>query len=280
MPAKKSPSPPPEPAEASSERLLSLVLRFERFAWDAAGVFLLAVSLMTLVALLIPSLADGALLTLWTDFLRRWFGWGALMIVAVLGALGLAMLRRRMDDLSEVRWGRVFALEGAAFTLLPLLSLLGGYSLERAEAGLDGGQIGWGLATLLGFVFPQAVSIVLLSGLFAIFLIPGLGLTGWMRRTADRLQGTGQPLAVEDLTEPAIVLHPPRGRNLPRNRRGIPPKSGRVSPRNTASNSRSSRKPSVPPIPRPAMTVCPRWICWSRSAPPVPISGTSTSGRG
>ncbi len=215
MPAKKSPAPPPEPAEASSERLLSLVLRFERFAWDAAGVFLLAVSLMTLVALLIPSLADGALLTLWTDFLRRWFGWGALMIVAVLGALGLAMLRRRMDDLSEVRWGRVFALEGAAFTLLPLLSLLGGYSLERAEAGLDGGQIGWGLATLLGFVFPQAVSIVLLSGLFAIFLIPGLGLTGWMRRTADRLQGTGQPLAVEDLTEPAISVAPAEGTEPP-----------------------------------------------------------------
>ena len=211
MPAKSPPDPQPEPG---SEKLLSLVLRFERYAWDIAGLFLLAVSLMTLVALLVPALAQGALLTLWADFLRRWFGWGALMIVAVLGALGLAMLRRRMDDLSEVRWGRVFALEGAAFTLLPLLSLLGGYSLERAETGLDGGQIGWGLATLLGFFLPQWVSILLLSGLFAIFLIAGLGLGGWMERTAARLQGE-RPLAVEDLTEPAISVAPAEGPEPP-----------------------------------------------------------------
>ena len=49
----------PEPSR--SDRIVSIILRFERYAWDAAGIFLIALSLITLVALLIPSLAEGAL---------------------------------------------------------------------------------------------------------------------------------------------------------------------------------------------------------------------------
>ena len=81
--------------QSTSDRIVKLWLRVERFAWDAAGIFLIALSLMTLVALLIPSLAQGVLLVRWTDFLRRWFGWGSLMVVAVLGVAGLMLLRRR-----------------------------------------------------------------------------------------------------------------------------------------------------------------------------------------
>jgi S-DNA-T family DNA segregation ATPase FtsK/SpoIIIE len=202
----------PDPSPSStSDRLIRIMLRFERFAWDAAGVVLLALSLMTLVALLIPSLAQGVLLMKWTDFLRRWFGWGSLMVVGVLGIAGLMFLRRRMDDLPAVRWGRVFALEGAAFALLPLLSFLGGYSLERAEAGLDGGQIGWGLATILDFFLPSILSILLLSAISAICLILGLGLNTWLSSLAVRILGGEQPVAVEDLVDPAISVSPAEG---------------------------------------------------------------------
>ena len=148
----------PEPqALSTTDRIIKIWLRFERFAWDALGIFLIALSLMTLVALLMPSLAQGALLVGWTNLLRRWFGWGSLMIVVVLGFAGLMVLRRSLGDLPQVRWIRVFALEGAAFTLLPLLTFLGGYSLERAQEGLDGGQIGWGLATILDLFLPQSL---------------------------------------------------------------------------------------------------------------------------
>jgi len=203
------------PAPTRSDRLVGILLRFERFAWDAAGIFLIALSLMTLVALLLPSLAQGALLMAWTDFLRRWFGWGSLMIVAVLGEAGLMLLRRRMGDLPKVRWGRVFALEGAAFTLLPLLSLLGGYSLERADAGLDGGGIGWGLATILDFVLPQFLSILLLTVLFTIFMILGLGLGPVLSRIAVRILGGEQPPSVEDLVDPAISVAPTENAESP-----------------------------------------------------------------
>jgi S-DNA-T family DNA segregation ATPase FtsK/SpoIIIE len=197
------------PSEASiTERIIKIWLRVERFAWDAAGIFLIALSLMTLVALVVPSLAQGALLMGWTNFLRRWFGWGSLMIVAVLGVIGLMLLRRRMGDLPEVSWGRVFALEGAAFTLLPLLTLLGGYSLERAEAGLDGGQIGWGLATVFDFFLPQSLSILLLAVLFALFMILGLGLGPALSKIAVRILGGEQPISVDDLVDPAISVAP------------------------------------------------------------------------
>jgi S-DNA-T family DNA segregation ATPase FtsK/SpoIIIE len=199
----------PVPSEEStSDRIVKIWLRFERFVWDAVGIFLVAISLMTLIALLIPSLAQGALLIGWTDFLRRWFGWGSLMIVAVLGVAGLMCLRRRMDDLPDVHWGRIFALEGAAFTLLPLMTFLGGYSLERAEAGLDGGQIGWGLATILNFFLPQYLSILLLAVLFSIFMIIGLGLGSALSKIANRILGGEQPPSVEDLVDPAISVAP------------------------------------------------------------------------
>jgi S-DNA-T family DNA segregation ATPase FtsK/SpoIIIE len=194
--------------QSRTDRLVGILLRFERFVWDAAGIFLIALSLMTLVALLLPSLAQGALLMAWMDFLRRWFGWGSLMIVAVLGVAGLMLLRRRMGDLPEVRWGRVFALEGAAFTLLPLMSLLGGYSLERAEAGLDGGQIGWGLATITDFFLPQFLSILLLTILFTIFMIIGLGLGPVLSGIAVRILGGEQPPSIDDLVDPAISVAP------------------------------------------------------------------------
>ena len=199
---------PDQQTQSASDRIVKIWLRIERFAWDAAGIFLIALSLMTLVALLIPSLAQGALLMGWTNFLRRWFGWGSLMIVAVLGVAGLMLLRRRMGDIPEVPWSRVFALEGAAFTLLPLMAFLGGYSLERAEAGLDGGQIGWGLATILDFFLPQFLSILLLTVLFTIFMIIGLGLGPTLSKIAVRILGDEQPPSVEDLVDPAISVAP------------------------------------------------------------------------
>jgi S-DNA-T family DNA segregation ATPase FtsK/SpoIIIE len=203
---------PPEPPKAStSDRLVSIMLRFERFAWDAAGVFLLALSLMTLVALLIPSLAQGMLLMKWNDFLRRWFGWGGLVVVGVLGVAGLLLLRRRMGDLPKVRWLRVYALEAAALALLPLLSFLGGYSLERAESGLDGGTVGWGMATFFDAFLPPALSILLLSAVFALCLIAGLGLGAWLSSLSVRILGGEQPLAVDDLVDPAISVSPADG---------------------------------------------------------------------
>jgi len=121
---------------------------FGRFTFDAGGVLLFAIALMTLLALL--GLTGGSLLTPWALTLRRWMGLGASFVVIAAGLGGLMFLRRRTHSGERVRWGRIIALEIAAFTALALFAIIGGMSIEKAEAGWDGGYIGWGLAELLG----------------------------------------------------------------------------------------------------------------------------------
>ncbi len=195
--------------------MLDFWLRFERFAWDVGGVLILAFSLMTLLALLLPNLARGVFLLWWSAMLRRGFGWGSLFIVLAGGVIGLLMLRRRVDGTPKVRWRRVFALEAAAFAALVLMTLLGGGALERAEAGLDGGVVGWGLAELLNVVFPSFVTILLMVVVLLGGGIAGLGLGSKLSAWITRLLGEETPSVIEEITEPAISVAPVQGRGSP-----------------------------------------------------------------
>jgi S-DNA-T family DNA segregation ATPase FtsK/SpoIIIE len=198
----------PPDMKGGPDLALSIWMRFERFAWDVGGVALLAVAVMTLLALLVPQLAGGELLVWWASVLRRWFGWGSLFIVMAVGILGFVMLRRRMDNLPLVRWRRVFALEGAAFAALTLMTLLGGSDLERAESGLDGGVVGWGLAELMSIVLPPVISIFLLVILLMVFLISGLGLGSWLSTRMRLFLAGSRETGIDELTEPALSVAP------------------------------------------------------------------------
>jgi S-DNA-T family DNA segregation ATPase FtsK/SpoIIIE len=201
----------PQENQTWSGRALNIWVRFERFAWDVGGISLLAISVMTVLALILPQLTGGDLILWWIGVLRRWFGWGSLFVILVLGVLGLVMLRRRMEDLPVVRWRRVFALETAAFSALTLMTLLGEGTLDRAEAGFEGGLVGWGLAELLGIFLPQVVVIFVLIILFLVGLIIGLGLEGWLSQSTKRLLLGETTTDIEALTEPAISVAPAQG---------------------------------------------------------------------
>jgi DNA segregation ATPase FtsK/SpoIIIE, S-DNA-T family len=151
------------------DTLIGLATRFRRFAWDIGGVLILAFSLMTLIALPVELglTGGGKWLWAWGAFLRVWLGFGSLFVVLSGAALGLLMLLKKEGRFPRVSWGRVFALETAAFSALVLSSLTGGVSLERAEQGLDGGRIGWGLAELLR----MAIESIGLSSLFWAYLV-------------------------------------------------------------------------------------------------------------
>ncbi len=205
-------------------------MRFERFTWDVGGVILLAVAVMTLLALLLPQLAGGKLLVWWTTLLRKGFGWGSLFIVIAVGILGLVMLRRRMDNLPMVRWRRVFALEGVAFVTLTLMTLLGGGDLERAERGLDGGVVGWGLAELLSILLPPVVSIFLLVALLMVLLISGLGLGDWLFKNIRRFLVGSRETSLDDLTEPALSVAPAQKADKSSTLTGSKQKPVRVAP--------------------------------------------------
>ncbi len=163
-----------------SDFLVQMWIRFERFAWDLGGVVVLALSLMTLLGLIVPEITGGALLSLWVIFLRRWLGWGSFFAVISGACIGFIFLRRRMDGGLVIHWRRIFIFEGAAFAALILFTVSGQQSLARAEAGLDGGLVGWGLTELLGMLFSPFWTAVLAGIALLIFLIVGFNLSKWV----------------------------------------------------------------------------------------------------
>jgi S-DNA-T family DNA segregation ATPase FtsK/SpoIIIE len=210
--------PASEPASSESEpqtpldRAVSLAARFQRFTWDVAGVLILAASLMTLLALPgLPPISGGRLLGGWAAFLRLWLGYGSLLVVLGGGLIGLLMLQRQANVLERIIWRRVFALEAAAISAWMLLTLAGGVSLERAEAGLDGGRLGWGVTetylllfggeSVQNLVFPSLIVGLVL----VISLMVGLGLGQVLERVLLKLAQASVPPGETYTGEESIV---------------------------------------------------------------------------
>lgn len=170
----------PYPAEEpSSPDLVDWLQRaqnhFGRFAFDIGGVIIFAFALMTLLALL--ELTGGSLLTPWALTLWRWLGYGSVFIVIAAGMGGLMLMRKQVEGEKRIHWWRVIALEIAAFFTLTLFAIMGGTSVERANAGLDGGYTGWALAQLLSRLLPGDIfrNFLVVLGLL-IFIVLGLNL--------------------------------------------------------------------------------------------------------
>jgi S-DNA-T family DNA segregation ATPase FtsK/SpoIIIE len=158
----------------------------QRYLWDIGGVACLAIGLMTLLALL--DLTNGIVLTWWARLLQRWFGWGSFLIVPVAFAVGILLLMQKSTAINEIRWGRILALEVAAFAGLAFLAVVGGNSLQRAGVGLDGGLVGWGLAELLGFGITMSwLQGVILLSVVVIFALMGFGILGTLINLAREL---------------------------------------------------------------------------------------------
>ena len=191
-----------------------VLVRFERYGWDVFGIFLMVLSLLTILVLV--GLTAGSFISPWGDFIKRWIG-GSSYFAAILTAyLGLVVVRRRLQPDARVNLGQVLALEGLLFGLMTLLAIGGGVSLERADAGLDGGIIGWGLAHLIGRVLPVPWSTILVLVLMFWFAMSGLGLGSrligkletWIASLPAREETT--PAAAEDFGT-AVSSHAPTG---------------------------------------------------------------------
>lgn len=174
----------PTSNQGGVEASLRVLTGFQRYAWDIAGVACLAFATITLLAFF--ELSSGVVMTWWGENLHRWLGWGGLFLVLITLYLAAVMLRRRVDTPVTIRWGRVFALELAAFTMMVLLTILGGFSIQRAEAGLDGGLVGWGLTELLNMLIPLTwLQLPLLFVLLVVLMLAGFGLLSALLRTLE-----------------------------------------------------------------------------------------------
>jgi S-DNA-T family DNA segregation ATPase FtsK/SpoIIIE len=266
---------PPTPLAppSSVDLLVRLLTRLQRFAWDVGGVLFLALALMTLLAIVAPQWTGGAL-DWWARLLRLGFGWGSLWCVLVIGILGLWMMRRRVGGLdpkgvnlgSGRLWWRVLMLEGVAFASMALLSTIAGVSLERAEAGMDGGVVGWGLAELLRRLFEPLgltgmVWRALLLGLLLLFcLAAGLGLFGrltvWARKASptatqgDAAYGLGAVMSEAPL--PGAEAQAQAAAGARKRRAALPPqfrKNFRIEPEEGgASAPTTPRSERLPPL--------------------------------
>jgi len=232
---------PPVTTPALLDGTMRFIIRFRRFAWDVGGIILLAFALMTMLALAVPRLAGTGILLDWATFWRKWLGWGSVLVVVTGCIGGLAMLFRRSSVVKpRVRWGRVFALEIAAFAAVAFLSVAGRANLDNAVRGEAGGRIGWGLSELVrsvlsplglgGLVWRGGVLavIVLLGMYYGLGLAHPLGvrLRRWLGSSSTALL-PGEPAVVVALSgEPGSStsqVSPGKGKKPGADRRHIPP---------------------------------------------------------
>ncbi|HEX6036336.1 MAG TPA: DNA translocase FtsK [Anaerolineales bacterium] len=180
------------------DRVAGFNQHFGRFVRDTLGIVLVAAALMTLLAL--RGFTAGVLLTPWAELLSLWFGWGAYLIVLAIGYSGYAFLRRSSTPLP---WGRLFALEIAAFLTLGLLAAFNDNSLVRAEAGLDGGRIGWGMVELV-WRLGRIPGTLLMFIPWLLALMSGLNVWALIERGLLKLAGETPPV-VETVVQPEVL---------------------------------------------------------------------------
>ncbi len=190
----------------SSASVTNVSLRFlggvQRYAWDIAGVLLLTLGLLTLLALL--NLTNGVVISWWAGLLQRWFGLGSYLFVPITLGIGIVLLIQRSNALEKIRWGRILVLEVMVFAILALLAVVGEESLERASQGLDGGLVGWGLAELMGtIVKPGWLLILILSVVIFFTALVGTGVTNYLGRLVQVYAAVGVEMGE---SEPAVSI--------------------------------------------------------------------------
>ncbi|MGD1995926.1 MAG: DNA translocase FtsK 4TM domain-containing protein [Anaerolineae bacterium] len=139
---------------AKRSRLRKALIRISRDTQlDILGYFLLALSALTLLALL--STQRGALLGPWVRLLSRIFGWGVYIVPFFVGAVGLYLVLRRFGDriprpLPTQVVGTLLLFTAMLTTIhYPVVWLSRLDSHQAAEAGYGGGYLGAGIGKLL-----------------------------------------------------------------------------------------------------------------------------------
>jgi S-DNA-T family DNA segregation ATPase FtsK/SpoIIIE len=146
----------------------------KRFGQDLLGILLISVAVISLLSLL--NLTRGSLSTLFSQWILTGFGWGSFILIALLGYSGVLILFRHIEVLPKLNLARIINLELALFSLLAILSIINGLSIDRAIKGVDGGVVGWGLGRLLSDFVGFPIAALIFSLIFLITFFSGFGL--------------------------------------------------------------------------------------------------------
>lgn len=220
---------------AGLDWILDLAVKFRRYGRDIASLALVIAAVLTLFSMI--GLTSGVWITPWANLIRIWFGWGSVFVIAALAISGVLLMRKASEPFSVSDWRKVIWLEVSAFSLMGLLSILGGNSLARAEAGLDGGLVGWGVSKGIGLLLsplPELLAgglrLVILLALTVMGILFGLQLVGRSIERLDRMLRQPRQFQAADLDpDPAVVVsggvavsHEARQRSSPPKKVQIP----------------------------------------------------------
>ncbi len=256
---------PPPPQNDWLERISRFYLQFGRFLRDAAGVILVAFALMSFLAVFEfyynqiagsqgVTFLSGAILSFTADRLTLWFGWGSFLVLIGLGYLGYSLLRY---DGSDIRWGRLIALELASLLTLGLFAVFGGNDLIRAESGMDGGRLGWGLVTLAWRTMTKTGGTLVLLLLWAFTSMVGFGLWEklevWLLTIAGEVQPVVAATPVPAEPEKPVEEQPSEKTAAPRKKAPQIPAEFRTSFKSSEKKEEKSTKPlprgeDLPPL--------------------------------
>jgi len=142
--------------------------------------------------------------------------------------IGLMVLRRSEES---VPWGRIILLEVAAFLTLAVLTLLGDGTLERADAGFDGGYIGWGLVEFFKRIMGATLASVIIGMGWLLSVVTGFGLWSRLESWLLKIAGEAPPVetvdVAEDETSEALQIEEEKrsvfGRRTSKNKTVLPP---------------------------------------------------------
>jgi S-DNA-T family DNA segregation ATPase FtsK/SpoIIIE len=203
---------------------------------DIAGIVLIVIGLLTLLSLMTSN--SGGLTLVWTNFLRRWIGWGAYALPLVLLLVGAWFLLSKMDRFPGVSSERVIGIVLIFFNLLTWFQLLdvsfGGISTPPG-GGLLGGAVyralenGLGKAgTIIVLVAWLLVALVLLIDLSMSDLVSWLAekykhshsrFADFLRKKAEehrqKIERSLEPADLEEPGEVSYQTHPIRPGNTP-----------------------------------------------------------------
>ena len=156
-------------AGPSDSLYLKILERALDYVDDIGIILLLMVAVLGLLGLL--QFTHGGVIDPIVNGLSRWFGLGAFLFPLILVLIATYLLRRRLGDRVAIPWTRVISVEIMLFALLGILSAIDGMDLPRAETGMGGGIVGWGISTLLAEVLGRVGSMILL---LIVFIVAGI----------------------------------------------------------------------------------------------------------
>lgn len=179
----------------------------QRRVFEFGGIFVLAIALMSLIALFLPGSAGG-FLGWWSGVLKTWFGWGSLWVILTLGYAGIWLLRRSQDSAYKPPWIRIAGFELAALASMAVFAVLGSQSLELPQPAA-GGSIGSATAALLYQIFEP---VGILAGFFVALI---LGITIIIGLLVGFGVFNSFVSIIKDLTNPGSVPPPPSSYHEP-----------------------------------------------------------------